>query len=144
MSDFFIQDLEKAIELQMDITNYIKPFIKGSCWDLDHHIELAKLSIYTGTNYASFTVFDNKLFLANKLVRWLQPNMDDSDLRYMTNNDMHRVTKCIKCGLSLSINWHCKSIVVDRLVNTNKNNAGNFVLMAKHWCMPKFHLWELK
>ena len=51
-----IQDLEKAIELQMDITNYIKPFIKGSCWDLDHHIELAKLSIYAGTNYASFTV----------------------------------------------------------------------------------------
>ena len=52
----FYHNLEKAIELQMDITNYIKPFIKGSCWDLDHHIELAKLSNYTGTNYASFTV----------------------------------------------------------------------------------------
>ena len=48
---------ERAIELQMDILNYIKPFIKGNCWDLDYHIELAKLSIYTGTNYASFTVF---------------------------------------------------------------------------------------
>ena len=46
----------RITELQMDILNYIKPFIKGSCWDLDHHIELAKLSIYTGTNYASFTV----------------------------------------------------------------------------------------
>ena len=44
-------------QLQMDITNYIKPFIKGSCWDLDHHIELAKLSICTGMNYASFTVY---------------------------------------------------------------------------------------
>ena len=41
---------KKAIELQMDITNYIKPFIMGSCWDFDHHIELAELSNNTGTN----------------------------------------------------------------------------------------------
>ena len=53
---FLHSRFERAIELQMDILNYIKPFIKGNCWDLDYHIELAKLSIYTGTNYASFTV----------------------------------------------------------------------------------------
>ena len=41
----------------MDITNYIKTFIMGGCWVLDHHIELAELSIYTGTNCASFTVY---------------------------------------------------------------------------------------
>ena len=34
---------KKAIELQKDIMNYIKPFIMESCWVLDHHIELAKL-----------------------------------------------------------------------------------------------------
>ena len=39
----------------------MKPFIKESCWDLDHHIELAKLSIYTGMNYASFTVYNRMI-----------------------------------------------------------------------------------
>ena len=57
---FAFKICNRAIELQIDITNYIKPFIMGSCWDLDHHIELAKLSINTRTNYVSFTVFNFK------------------------------------------------------------------------------------
>ena len=52
----------------MDILNYIKPFIKGNCWDLDYHIELAKLSIYTGTNYASFTVYNNYIIVNHNAV----------------------------------------------------------------------------
>ena len=51
---------KRAIELQMDITNNIKPFIMKSCWVLDHRIELAKLLINMGTNYASFTVLIQK------------------------------------------------------------------------------------
>ena len=70
---FAFKICKKAIELQMDITNYIKPFIMGSCWVLDHHIELAKLSINTGTNYESFTVVkQKKIHLFKSLVLFIQ------------------------------------------------------------------------
>ena len=56
---FAFKICKRPIELQMNIMDYIQPFVLESCWVLDHDMELAELLINTEMNYASSTVITN-------------------------------------------------------------------------------------